>query len=1409
MANNQNNDLDLQARLKVDLKQAQDALQQFTKDFNKNFSKRTVLVDIKFEQRSKRQFDGFIEALKSFSSANLKNARSELQQFSQTVNAFGDPNKFVRASNSLRGLINSLNSVRNSSTNVGENLRREILKINSALSQLTIGNNFRQVGSFFRELGMATNGLNKVAQNVDGIVAAVQKLIPIMNQLKQSGVAELFGALPGNFRISKSGNPYLAPVKIVAPNEDEWNKIKGLMENRIGQNPIKAKIKPDVDKSDWQKTVQRFQNLLIAVSFGQFTEDFKRFAGQIVTDFGKIQSARTTIDTVYGGGGRGGNYFQFLKQYEQQTPFEFEEVMKGGTQMAAMRDRLASLGMKPEDMVKLAGELSTLSGGRFDEATKGLGRVLSGSAEGLEILRNQFMVSPQVLRQFGVYEGSQGFSLKSDADVQAVIKAIQGFVQSQTGGTLAERRAQNVEGVMSTFYSQLFNTRASLMEPIADTVFVPLVKGATDFVKSLEDANPMLRASLGLVSLAAAGVAELAQKLSSILLVVVGAANAGIFGRGAQVTTDVAGNVISTTMSAAAYRKQQQQMLAMQGLSTAADVAGALPGKGGGGSLVGKAVGFAEKNLPNFLNLAALVAVFFTKIKTTILGVAARFASGMAAAGAGITAATMGPVIAIVVAGLSMLVGGLVADMLERGRQAQEDTGSEGVKKHVDQKFRERITSGKDTQANLNDQEILSMTPEDLLNRGITAKQLSKAKQRIEARDQALGVDPAETQKKLDKIKELEAVVPNEEQLQQRQMKIRRDIVMARISSGQLDPMEEGKLLQAEKDQARVNYEKAVKASKLLEDPSKDTNVQAMRAAFEQASAAVVEFAEKVKQKNVELGTANINIQRAQGKITQGEVLGDLWNRANSIDQNRDPLGYKQAAAQAYQLEFDLAQQKRRWAIEQIDLTKKHTAAKLESIRMETQELRRQSGGTPEEMGQIAQIQAAKEQAVKYQAFLGEKKLILDVRKLRQDSLDVQVSQLRLAMQEELNQADNYGKNRKLIEEKYNLQIVALRKKMHLELVQFKLEELAALQANEMQRAQNALSNAQAINAINRGEVERGSERSKWNSKEQLMKMTTEEYNLTKKVGDLEVKQIEAKWKKESEVWKTKLGQTGLSKQQLDHEKEMFRIAEEKYKLDLQAAKDKRNNQLLEIGVRRRREGEDIDRAEAAGNLDLANQVLEQEKRGLDFTLGETKNPSRKLDILKAQLTLEKTMARNRAAQTVQQNRYATDSPEYAMVQKKLAMDILEIQKKYLDTSKQITSEFEQQNAELAKRYFNEDGTTMGEVFGAMDLAQNMKNDSDYFRQKAKFGSLKSRRERIFGQDIFDVKTQTADMLYRKAPNPFIDHSWKQGQLEGYSVKVDDINLNINLTLDGKNVGSYNLQNKAKNANYPPGRKPN
>lgn len=1414
--------IQFESEMIFDLTKANSQLQQF----QKKFKSQQVEVGVKFDKNSAAAVDRLsasINALKK-SGKGLDQFNMDMIDLRKNLSSFSNVPAFTKTAQSITQLSNAfldLKTTASASANTNavlQNLGRNLVALGGNAK------NISDLGKAMSGIGVGLNGISRAADNISKIENALSRLQKIMVQLKTSGAADVMNNLPGNFSMNAKGQTRMTPVRIVAPSMDEYTSMKTRWESEMARRPIRARISPEMDRTG----LQRFQNLLIALSFGQFEANLRRISGQLINNYSQIENAQTTLRTVYRNNPQQADRaYKFLSDYEQKTPFSFEEVIRGGTQFAVQEKELKRVGFDLERVTRMSGELAAAFNGDISEVQTGISRILSGDQNGLEIL-DKYGISRGVLKSQGVAIGPQGLKLSGQGDIKAVLDAIESFIQGKTGGNLAERRGETTAGIISNLQSQFFKTQASLFEPVKNA-FSQGAKFLTSFLKAVEGLPEPIRQLIGGVTLVTSAFLMVAQQAASLGLVLLGMNNAGMFNFLRKGAVDATGQGIGGLVGTLGGAFLSSRMGGRQGVNpiggswanTSSRSGGSVSAKdmllssmagqwAGNATAFGKAPagGVMKQLFPTFLTAAGgtalagggamaaiatagkafvaglvrflsvdLLAGFLTAIAAegaVLAGGAAAIAAGIIAAAAALGATVIGTIWAIanpkdalaLVQSAGSAVGGAVDMVSGRAARQMQQSSYENT-------WNSDTPAAKKRRLGLLEARNLgNMSGTEMINKGTTKKDITDSlaltmqKQRdllalqkakgsldMDERQQLAAVESV-IDKLLDKRREYNNLTKEQIELQDAELKLNLQIAEARrdIGAGQVFRFGDtkwNKPTSGLEEVRRVAADQEKLASSNLDRGRREAwspaEILALEAALLQATLRRIQ-AEKDILANQKAFISNIADLRMGTGGTERENSSYMRAQANLMPANTpDEIRAKEAALNAANVnDYKIEQARKQQRIDSLRTVggNKHQklqggelAAKLAEVTQETKRLYEATGYAAEDRVRIERDAAAKIKQIYFDHYQGLLKLAQDnmqaMHRLQTDRLALLQNVLK---KEKALEMASLG--RESLEKQYNSQkpIDKMDKKIEQGII-----DSTALKMKQAKEKYDL--DIQKLEA-ERNQMKRTASPQALASKDQEIKLRKKQYGLEKedikRTGsqDLEEFKQETKFRKEDlEVEATQQileddnnrllnekenlqNNMGLSKKTyVELIKEELKI--ERLLLINADMKARANEKKLTTQQKKNMDAQlktDLEKANVAAATKIADSGisgLKGQAAGLDDVIEGEKTPQGKLVNMKKKLELEK-----KALYLGYLKDAAQPGADKANLQVKYMQDLTDLQQKYLDQAKGVTAEFAAQNAELMKRYQNENGFTMGEVFGVDQLSENMKADSDYGRMK-------------------------------------------------------------------------------------------
>ena len=1311
--------IQFESEMVFDLTRANNQLLQF----QKKLKTQQVEVSVKFDKNSAAAVDRLTASISA-----LKRAGKGLDQFNidmidlrKNLSSFSNVPAFTKTAKNITDLSNSFLDLKNTAKMVGptNDILTHLNKHLGALAGKAKG--MENVGNFFRNLGAGINSLSKASQNIDNIEKSMGRLLALMKNLQASGGIDLLGQLPGNFGMNSKGQIRATPVKIVAPSMEEFSMMRNKWESEMARRPIRARISPEIDN----RGLQKFQNLLIALSFGQFEAQLRRMSGAMIGNFSQIENAQTTLRTVYRDNpNKAGRAYNFLADYEQKTPFSFEEVIKGGTQFAVQETELKRVGFDLERIVKMSGELAAAFNGDIGEIQTGVSRVLSGDQNGLEIL-DKYGISRGVLKSQGVAIGPQGLKLSSQGDIRAVLEAMESFAFSKTGGNLAERRGETTQGVISNLQSQFFKTQAAMFEPV-NGAFKEGAKIVTSFLKVVADLPEPIRALIGGATLITSAFLMVAQQASSLGLVLLGMNNAGLFD---------------------GFKKRAG--------GAAAEAGGTMLGSAAGGAAGAAGASFVATNLPTFAAAGAAIMAAMAAVADGVAGVAILALGGLFDIFT-VLAGAMTAGIALLSApavGIAAIITAMVGAMYLTSKAISSPSAANmfdfvsgpAQRKAEQEQYRERWfgsskAARKRQQSLARGKEIINMTGDELREGKVGKQEISDSlatamQAEKEARENKDYKRAAQMQSDIDKLidkrRDYNDLIQKTIDKQTTELKLGLDIVNAQKDLGIASQTQ---VLEKAKD--RASYYKEVYDDRM----AKGTYAEQQAALLDWLNALKdVKGAHEDILADQKAMLDNVAELRMGTGGTAKEDVDYLYAQANMMPNSTPQEKRAQDAAfnKARIREYELGQEGTKQRVQLTGLQGDTLGQKIQEINLEKKAAIEATGDKSgrETAEAAANLKIKQARAEHYMGLLKlAQQNLQDMQKIEQDRLAL----LQAALQKEkaLRLAEQA---RTSIEEQYNNQSQIKRLDTRIEKG---IQEDTSLKLKQSE--QNFLADIQRLEAEKNALGPKATKERK--SKDREIELRKETYKGEKAQISQSGKQALEEFRQETKFREEDLD---LAAQAQILEDEAAKAATEKDRLQNQintgktkyidllkaelveekkiltanylaaTSKDKKLTTQQKTNLTKQY-NQDMAKADKTFDAQVSQArttVLTNQAGGIDVAMsqgkdaktGKPKDPQKDLLLLKRKLEIEKQILFEKFKQES-----AAPKADQEALKVKYLQDLNQLQQKYLDMAKDVTSEFEAQNNAIKARQ----GFTLGGVFGIDQLGSVMAQESADSRAK-------------------------------------------------------------------------------------------
>ena len=231
-----------------------------------------------------------------------------------------------------------------------------------------------------------------------------------------------------------------------------------------------------------------------------------------VSKASEMEGFGTTLERVMGSAEAGQAELKRLADFAANTPFELPGVVQAGITLRA-------LGVDAQKFLPLAGDLASVFRKDITEGALALGKALSGSQDGIQMLADTYGISRQKMIEFGAAAKADGsIAVESASDIEKLQGALEKIVSGNYGGAM-EAQARTMAGVLSNTADQIGQFSAEIGQEL-----LPTLKSASEFVgglvASFREMDPATKGMLGdtlLVGTAVAGVGAAITGLISIL----------------------------------------------------------------------------------------------------------------------------------------------------------------------------------------------------------------------------------------------------------------------------------------------------------------------------------------------------------------------------------------------------------------------------------------------------------------------------------------------------------------------------------------------------------------------------------------------------------------------------------------------------------------------------------------------------------------------------------------------------------------------------------------------------------------------------------------------------------------------------------------------------------------------------
>ena len=269
--------------------------------------------------------------------------------------------------------------------------------------------------------------------------------------------------------------------------------------NQLGESADQA-AGSFVDLASELEAVGNFGESLKGVSAG-----IVAFGADAVQAAGEFEQLRAKLVTIQHDAKTASDTFNYAKTLAAATPFDVQAVVKAAVQLEVY-------GQKSRELLPVVANLASAMGGDISHAATAMGKALSGSADGLMVLRDSFGINTDKLAKFGAELNAQGgIAVDSAEKIDKLKQALVDMVNTEFAGGI-ERQAATVDGALGNLEDEITNAKAAIGDELSPYVKVltgelaKLVEGLSAFAPAIAVIGGLAAAVTGVAGAFITGV---------------------------------------------------------------------------------------------------------------------------------------------------------------------------------------------------------------------------------------------------------------------------------------------------------------------------------------------------------------------------------------------------------------------------------------------------------------------------------------------------------------------------------------------------------------------------------------------------------------------------------------------------------------------------------------------------------------------------------------------------------------------------------------------------------------------------------------------------------------------------------------------------------------------------------------
>lgn len=208
--------------------------------------------------------------------------------------------------------------------------------------------------------------------------------------------------------------------------------------------------------------------------------------GALVAGFlqkaGEMQSFEAQLRAITGSAEVAKAQLQSMADFAAKTPFELPSVVAAGIKIKA-------LGQDVDKFLPLAGNLAAAMGRDIPDAALALGKALSGSQDGIQVLADSYGITRAEMAKFGAEVKSNGaINVDGAANLDKLRNALENIIRTKFGNTM-EEQSKTLNGAFSNLQDSIGQLQAEFgkdLAPAAEAV----ARAVTGVLVAFKDLDP-------------------------------------------------------------------------------------------------------------------------------------------------------------------------------------------------------------------------------------------------------------------------------------------------------------------------------------------------------------------------------------------------------------------------------------------------------------------------------------------------------------------------------------------------------------------------------------------------------------------------------------------------------------------------------------------------------------------------------------------------------------------------------------------------------------------------------------------------------------------------------------------------------------------------------------------------------